>query len=151
MIFGLETKAVGTYESTSLNDMGHNIYTVLELENAVIQKDKQNYYAQFESIAEAPLTFADKVYIESELANGRWPKAIHNGAGFGNTNILGFTAPSYQEYGASALAFVFVSVILVAYLWQLCRRYYNQAAKQGLNINVADEWDNPAAAAMRNQ
>ena len=38
---------------------------------------------------------------------------------------------------------MFAAVILVAYLWQLCRRYYSQ--KQGLSINVGDEWDNPAA------
>ena len=37
------------------------------LEARVLEKDAYGFYDKYESIAEAPLEFADKIYIESEL------------------------------------------------------------------------------------
>ena len=51
----------------------------MQLETAVLEKDAYGFYDKYESIAEAPLEFADKIYIESELQHGRIPDVIRNG------------------------------------------------------------------------
>ena len=102
---------------------------------------------QFQPIAEAPLTFADKVFIESELRNGRTPEVIHNGVPSTGGQPIGtlYGVSPIQEYGASGIALCFAAIILVAYLFQVCKKYYQKAKKKptGLSIDIEDsEWSN---------
>ena len=61
---------------------------------------------------------------------------LYMGAGMGhglNSGALGNSSmgmiEQFEQYGAAGFAVVFAVVILVAYLWQWCKSYYQQANK----------------------